>query len=335
MCAEFPEAVDFRVRRAETACVPHSVRLPMPFRALRFAVLALNLAGCDRIKTALNPPQTDSVWQNDSTRLASRPTVLFRVDRAKSPARIIPIATIGEKGMRSLRMGDRGWRAFDLDYLYSSASFVPYRYGEPLAAVRSTRGMWEGAAHDTLPCPSPVPAALASLDPRVELLTSGTKPLSRPAVTALSPGELQAVLSTVNTLVVPTTGIPLSRLGSYKRDVYVLATGVSPRPTIVVVYDDPEALPDSATRITERPHHLMIVLDKGVYGYKPSYTYTDVSPSRIQPRRTFLGALDTDGDGKAELFFGVPMVEFPLVTYVYRFENDTWVESFKYERGRC
>lgn len=307
----------------------------MPTRPLRFIILALSLAGCDRVKTALNPPQTDTAWQSDSTLLAAQPMALFRVDRANATPRVIPIATIGEKGLRSLRLSGRGWRAFDLDYLQSSASFVPYRYGEPTSAVRSTRGMWEGAALDTLPCPSPLPAAQVALDPRVELLTSGTKPIARPAAAALSDGELQGVLATVNTLVAPTAGIPLSRMANYKRNVYVVATGASPRPTIIVTYDDPEALPDSATRITERPHHFMVVLDKGIYGYKPSYTYTDVSSSRIQPRRKFLGALDADGDGKAELFFGVQLPQFPLVTYAFRFEGDTWLESWKYERGRC
>ncbi|HCT56592.1 MAG TPA: hypothetical protein DGD08_05185 [Gemmatimonas aurantiaca] len=298
-------------------------------------LLFAGVTSCDRVKTALNPPQVDTYWQSDSTFLASKPTVLFRVDRSGNLPRLIPIATVGAKGLRSLGMTSRGWRAFDIDYLHSNATFTPYRYGEPLSAVRSTRGMWEGEPLDTLPCPSPLPAALASIDSRVELLTSGGTPLARPHMTSLSDGELQGVLSTVNTLVAPTAGISLSRMSRYQRNVYAVATGASTRPTVIVTYDDPEALPDSATRITERPRHLMVVLDKGVYGYKPSYTYSDVSSSRIQPRRKFLGALDADGDGKAELYFGVQLPQFPLVTYAYGYEGDTWLEVFKYERGRC
>lgn len=196
--------------------------------------------------------------------------------------------------------------------------------------------MWEGATVlDSLACPSPLPAAMVALSPDIELLTSGTSAIKPPASSALGEGELQRVISTVNTLTAPTAGISLSQLSRYRRSVHVVSTGASTQPTIVISYDDSEELPDSATRITSRPHHYTVVLDKGVYGYKPSYTFTDVSISRIQPRRKFLGAMDTNGDGKAELFFGLQDERYPLVTYVYRFEGDTWIEEYKYERGRC
>lgn len=297
---------------------------------------AASLTACDRVKTALNPPQVDPVWRNDSTIIAAKPTVLFRVDRSTTTPRIIPIATVGERGIKSLRLSSRGWRAFDLDYLHSGAYFVPYRYGTPLAAVSSSRGMWEGATVlDSLSCPSPIPAAMVSLASDIDLLTSGVTPIRASIANGLSEGELQQVLSTVNTLTAPTAGISLSQLARYRRSVHMVATGVSSQPTIVVSYDDPEELPDSATRITARPHHYTVVLDKGIYGYKPSYTFTDVSISRIQPRRKFLGALDINGDGKAELLFGLQETQYPLVTYVYRFEGDTWIEEYKFERGRC
>jgi hypothetical protein len=329
--------VDFQRASVETACVTSCSRTRgRLFRgAACVPFLLVGLAGCDRVKTALNPPQSDAYWQADSTLLANKPAVLFRVDRSGKSARVVPIATIGAQGVRTLGLTSRGWRAFDLNYLQSTATFTPYRDGSSLSAVRSTRGMWEGQALDTLPCPSPLPAALVALDPRVELLTSGGKSFARANASGMGDGELQEILSTVNTLVAPTAGLSMAKMSKYQRSVHVVSTGASAKPTVVVVYDDPEPLPDSATRITERPHHLIVVLDKGVYGFKPSYTYTDVSSSRVLPRRKFLGALDADGDGKAELYFGVQLPQFPLVTYAYRYEGDTWLETFKYERGRC
>ena len=307
----------------------------LPLLALSLAAAAA-LSACDRMKTALNTPQVDSAWQNDSSRLEPHPTVVFRVDRSGKGTRVLPFATIGDNGIRSLRMSSRGWRAFDLAYLQNGSSFVPYRSGDILPATRSLRGMWEaGSILDSLPCPSPVPAALVNLDSRVELVTSGTDPLPIPRIAGLGDGELQRVISTVTKLVAPAAGISLNNMKYYDRNIQVVPTGVSDKPTVVISFDDPRPLPDSAARMISRTRHLIVVLDKGVYGYKPSLTYADVSSNRISPRRKFLGVLDTDGDGKAELFFGLQAEEFPLVTYVYRFEGDTWMETFKYERTRC
>lgn len=296
----------------------------------------LMLAGCDRVNSALNTPQVDVAWRNDSTLLARSPTVLLRLDRSKGATRAIPIATIDDRGIKSLRLSARGWRAFDLGYLHSGAMFTPYRGSQALPVTKSTRGMWEGATVlDSLQCPSPLPAALVQVEPGVELLISGNKAIPQARSNGLADGELQRVLSTVATLVAPTAGISLSEINRYKRSVSVVATGASSSPTIVISYDDPEQLPDTATTLTARPHHYTVVLDRGIYGYKPSYSFTDISTVRSQPRRKFLGALDIDGDGKAELFFGLQLPEYPLVTYAYRLEGDTWIEAFKYERGRC
>jgi hypothetical protein len=62
-----------------------------------------------------------------------------------------------------------------------------------------------------------------------------------------------------------------------------------------------------------------------------------VTTTRISPRRRFLGALDADGNGKAELYFGlassVPRGE--LVTYTYRYTGDTWIADWEFARTRC
>ncbi len=337
IAAEAPVSVDFWHRATETAVVTIAHHQSMIHRTwvACFIVLAMPLSGCDRIKAALYPPQADPAWSADSVLLASRPTVIFRVDRTKQEPRAVPIATTGSNGIRALRLTPRGWRTFDTLYLHSKAGFVPYRNGNPSPPVYSTRGMWEGPTLDTIPCASPVPAATVALDPGTELLTSGSEPLPPPTVTPLSDSELNALLSSLNILVAPIGGIALSRVSHYRRSVHVVSTGATRAPTIVVTYDDPRAYPDSVVAGTGYPHHFVVVLDKGNYGYRPTYTYSDVSNGRAMPRRSFLGILDIDGDGRAELFFGLQLQQYPLVTYVYRFEGDAWIETFTYSRGRC
>jgi hypothetical protein len=327
--------VDFRARVEQTACVICPPRIRLASGTLLVALFSLT--GCDRIKSALNPPPVDNAWQNDSTLLAQRPVVLFRAVRTADGARAVPFATVGAKGVRALTLTGRGWRALDVQSMQSGNAFVPYRGSEALTPLVSSRGMWEGTQLDSLPgCNQLLPGAAMTIPDGVHLLTSGRTPL-RALPNGISDGELQDVMNVVTTLVAPSSGVPLSKMSRYRRDVAVVGTGATRSPTIVVTYEDPEELPEGATRLAERPRQLIVVLDKGIYGYKPSLTLADVSSSRIAPRKRFLGALDGDGDGRAELYFGlsekIPRAE--LVAYSYRYEGDTWIAAFTYERTRC
>ena len=327
----------------------HGVRLFRPFaiaaprlrgvalRALPFGIALLGGA-CDtteRVKNALRADQGDPVWQGDSTLLATHPDVLFRVTRDSAGARVVPLATMGPQGFRLLTLSDRGWRAFDLDYLVGGKSLTPYRGGRELAPVRSTRGMWEGAPLDSIRgCSIILPGALASIPDGVEFFTSGKRPPLQP-VTALSAAELQTAIGAIATLIAPAAGISMSMLPRYTRDVYVAETGNGPRPTIVVVYDDPEVVADRVRQMGARPRHLVVVLDKGVYGYKPTFTYTTLGNKLSPPRYRYLDHIDVDNDGKSELFFGLRVAAAPLYTIVLRYEADAWRELLRNERQRC
>lgn len=300
------------------------------------ALLLLAVAGCDRVQSALKAPEGDPVWQGDSTLLASQPNILFRVTRGDAGARVVPIATFGDKGFQPLLMSDRGWRALDIASMKAGSSLTALRGGEASGKVTIERGMWEGPPLDTVAgCRVIVPGARTSPPSGVELAVLGVTP-PRPVTEPLTDAELSRTLENIPTLIAPTNGVPLSAISRYRRQVHVVPTGATRQPTVVVLYDDPEVVSDSIPLYPPpRPRQLVVVLDKGIYGYKPSNTYTTVGNSRTPPRRKFLGAMDTDGDGISELLFGLDDARFPLVTIGLKFQVDTWVDAFTYDRGRC
>ncbi|MEO7522034.1 MAG: hypothetical protein ABIW79_09480 [Gemmatimonas sp.] len=300
---------------------------------------ATGLSGCEKIKASIRPaPTGDAQWQADSSLLASNPDFLFRVRRLNGDVRVVPLTTIGAQGFRPLYFGNRGWRAFDLEYLQKGLKLNTYNDGRVVGKVELTMGMWETSPLDTIPgCAVIAPAARAAVANGVTFLTNGKRGTPRP-VRPLGAGELQAALQTVTTLIAPTTGVSGSMLAKYQREVHVVASGASDWPTIVVVYDDAESLPDSIAPMGQRPRHLIVILDRGRYGYRPSYTYSTVSNRRSPPRYVFLDYLDVDDDGRAELFFGLrepPNPVFALYTYVLHFENDAWREKLRYEARQC
>jgi hypothetical protein len=309
------------------------------FRLLAAFVAAVPLVSCDRGSAALQLAQSDPVWQRDSTLLTSKPALLLRVIRdsaaGRARRRVTPIATLNANGLRPLSMGDRGWRALDLAYLQSSATITPFRYGDPLPPQPLTRGMWEGAPFDTLPgCVSLAPSATVDVAADIELAFAGTPPKHR-LVPELSDVERARILEDVMTLIAPTSGISMAQAAAYRRSVYTAATGAHATRTVVVVLTSAETQADTGVMMGQRPRQLIVVLDKGVYGYKPSYAFRDITDVQTSPQRRYLGHLDVDGDGVSELFFGLSDPKFPVVTYALRHENDTWREWWSYERALC
>ncbi|MEQ1691203.1 MAG: hypothetical protein ABMA00_07960 [Gemmatimonas sp.] len=304
-------------------------------------VLAAPLAvtgGCDQGKSTPSggspnaSANQESTWRADSTVLASKPTILFRTFAHEKGRGIAPIATISDGGLRQLKLGNRGWRAFDVAYLHEGNTLDAVRDGRASGTVRLTRGMWESSGQlDSIPRCRLIPTGLSDAPASIALALAGARPALKPTA-PLSSDELQEALHKAPLLIAPSNGVPIGLLSRYRREVHVMATGVTSRPSILVIYNDPEKVSDKLHPIGQRPRHLVTVLDKGLYGYRTSFEFSTLGNAQTEPRMTFLDYVDVDGDGKAELFFGFKYrhIEQQLdATKAYHYENDRWKEVFR------
>lgn len=313
---------------------PHWSAIPRSLRRTAIAV-AFGLAGCSRSEQPA-AEVGDPVWRADSILLASRPPVVFRaVDHERGRA-VVPITMMGPQALRLIRLGGRGWQAFDTTYLNKGRVLNALRDGRPVGQASLIRRMWEPLGPlDSLPgCPRLIPAGLADVPRDVHLLVSGERPKSK-AVDAISPGMLASVLATVPTLIAPSKGIPTEMMSRYTREVHVLSTGSTSRSTILAIYRDPRPVSDTVRPVAQRPRQLIVLLDQGQFGYRPTYTFTTLGNAQTPPKLSFLDYFDVDGDGVAELFFtSLRNQELPT-TVVLRFGRDeTWREVFN-EMVRC
>ncbi len=333
----------FGHRTSGTARVTHlrpctaGLRWRVAARAVGLALLLSGVSGCDRLKERLWPAASDPAWQSDSSVLASKPEILFRISRREGSVRIIPMATIGPSGFRTLSFSNRGWRALDVQYMQRGASLTSYSDGRPSGRAEMMRGMWDATGTiDSIPgCPGVVvPVGIPTGVDGKWLLTSGTRPPLKP-VKPLSDAERQEALALVGTLIAPTSGINSSQIGKYTREVHIASTGATSSPSIVVVYNDPETVADTVGAIGARPRQLIVILDRGVYGYRPSYTYATLGNSKSPPRLRFLDYLDVNDDGRAEIFMGLQFANFPFATIVLKYENEVWSEQLRFGGDRC
>lgn len=306
---------------------------------LRFGILTgllLAASGCDRIKQRLYPDATDPVWQSDSTVLAGKPEILFRASERKGSVRMMPMATIGASGFRILSFGNRGWRALDTQYMSRGLSLQGVQDGRTIGPVAMSRGMWDPAGVlDSVPgCNILVPVGIPEGSGAVRLLTSGKLPPLKP-VAPLSAADREAALALIPMLIAPTSGINSAQLAKYTREVHVAYTGATSSPSIVVVLDDPEMVPDSTPALAARPRHLVVILDRGVYGYRKTYTYSALGNNTLPPRLDYLDYVDVDGDRQAEVLLGVRMEKYPFATIVLRYENEVWRELVRFGGEPC
>jgi len=325
---------------------------PIPRRTRRLQAaavggLCLALGACEDgrgpIDRLFKQDPVISGWARDSVVLASEPEVLFRVLPDAGGASVVPMASIGTQGLRALKFTQAGWRRLDANYLVSGKTLTPYRNGVAEEPVRMFRGMWQPGASplDTLNCPVVIPIAraivsgtynFASLPP---FATSGKRPPLKYGPT-LDQAAIARALSNIGTLVAPSSGIPPGQLSRYERRVHQIPSGVNGSSSLVVEYNDPTPLPDSLKPFGERPRQMIVILDKGTYGFKPGYSFSTLGGRNAAPKLEYLDFLDVDDDGVPEIMLGLKERELaPLYTIVLRYENDAWRELYRYTGNRC
>jgi len=309
-------------------------------------VAVLTSGGCggeSAVGRAFSGNPTVSRWTRDSMLLEGRPEILFRVLPDGGSAFVVPLGTVGADGLRTLKLSERGWRRVDADYMHAGKTLTAYRSGRPAESIRMFRGMWQpGAAPlDTLNCPVVIPMARAILTGTAEgrgfapLATTGGRPPLAHTLT-LSPAEITKALENIGTLVAPSVGIAPGQLSRYDRRVTQIPTGINGSSTLLVEYNDPAPLPDSLKPFGERPRQFIVALDRGTYGFRPSYSFSTVGSRQTPPRLELLDYLDVDNDGVPELFFGLrERALAPLYTLVLRYDNDAWRELYRTVGSRC
>jgi hypothetical protein len=317
-------------------------RSDFPFRYQltgALAVTALLATGCkdvrEKIDERLYAKPDASSWVRDSTLAVSKPPVLLRVIKKGDRDYLLPIALLDKATPTTLRMTRRGWAIMDINLLSSGNQISPVRDGFALTPVSMTRGMWEvpSSPLDTIPgCQTVLPLGLAPLPQGTQLAVANYK---IPAgMNTLSPGEVEAAIREVPLLVTPTVQVSASQLVNYTRSVHQIPR-VNANPAILLSYHDERPITDTSVVGQRRPRHLQIVLEKGVYGYRPSWVYSTTGTKADKPLLRFLEILDADGDGNSEIFFYVDVRPGISFTMAYRQKNDTWQEYWRRPPARC
>ncbi|MEO7359189.1 MAG: hypothetical protein ABI120_02590 [Gemmatimonadaceae bacterium] len=312
-------------------------------RILTFAapVMALLAVGCkgmrDNLDSKLYATADESGWTRDSTLVSSKPAVLFRVFRKGSSQYIFPIALLSKSAPSTLRLTTkRGWGLFDINLLFEGNVVTPVQNGAAGAPLKTLRGMWEipTIPLDTLPgCTgATLPMGLVSVPASTELVVANYKLPT--GMKLLSPGELQDAIRDVPLLVLPTVQISSNQLGEFSRLVRQIPRAGAD-PAILLEYHNESKLTDTSVVGQRRPKHVVIVLEKGVYGYRPSWVYKTTGKANDLPVLRLLDVLDSDMDGRAEIFFQVKVSPVDSFVLAFREGNDTWTEIWRRSPARC
>ncbi|MGV3709786.1 MAG: hypothetical protein ACO1Q7_13205 [Gemmatimonas sp.] len=301
---------------------------------------ALLATGCkdvrDKLDERLYAKPDLSLWTRDSTLAVSKPPVLLRVIRKGDNQYLLPIALLDKATPTTLRMTKRGWAIMDINLFFSGNEVTPVRDGFALASVPMTRGMWENPSSplDTIPgCQgATLPLGLAPLPPGTQLAVANFKLPS--GMQTLSQGEIEDAIREVPLLVTPTAQVSAAQLANYTRTIHQIPR-VKGSPAILLSYHDERPITDTSVVGQRRPRHLQIILEKGVYTYRPSWVYSTTGGKTDKPLLRFLDILDADGDGNSEIFFYVEVQPGISFTLAYRQKNDTWVEYWRRSPARC
>lgn len=302
------------------------------------AVTVLALCGCEKVKSRLyadNGPPVDEAWKRDSAFVALEPRILFRAVRVGDQNLLMPIAVLANSNLRTLRMSKRGWNYLDLTALNSKQSVTPVQNGMAAAPAQIRQRMWENASQplDTLTgCSNMIPVIKAAMPAGSELAVINYKLPTD--MKTLSASEIEAALSGIPNLVAPTVGIKAAQLARYKRNVQQVLRRDAP-PAVLAEYHDESGVTDTGTVAARRPRHLVVVMEKGVYGYRAAWNYATTGAESDRPVLRFLDSFDVDGDGKSELFFSVPVPDGNSYTFLFQQKHDSWVEIWRRPPVRC
>jgi hypothetical protein len=316
-----------------------SSRISLGLRGLSVAaVTVLAFSGCEKLKTKLYPKDeavVDQSWIRDSVFVAKGPRLLFRVVKKGGEDLMIPIAVLENSNLRALRMSKRGWTYLDIMAFREGKSLIPVMSGLAGPPTKISQGMWENAAAplDSLRgCPNVIPLVKLPLPAGAELaVLNYTLPTG---LKTLSPGEVDYALSGVPQLVAPTIGIGASQLARYTRNVRQILRKDGD-PAVLAEYHDESEIRDTGAVAARRPRHLIVIMEKGVYGYRPGWVYHSTGALNDRPALRFLDSMDIDGDGKSELFFGVTVPDGGSYTLAFRQRNDSWFEMWRRPPVRC
>ncbi|MBC8089263.1 MAG: hypothetical protein H7Z40_18510 [Phycisphaerae bacterium] len=300
-------------------------------------VTVVALCGCDKVKEKLyatTEAAVDQSWVRDSAFVARSPRLLFRTVKKDAETLTIPIGVLSNSGIRTLRMSKRGWNYLDVVTLNAGQPLTPVQDGLPASAAKVRQRMWENAASpvDTITgCPNMIPAVKVSLPAGTHLAVMN---YSLPTtMKSLSSGEVEDAVSSIPQLVAPMIGIRAGQLSQYTRRLHQVLRIDEP-PAVLAEYHDESAQTDTSVVATRRPRHLIIVMEKGVYGYRPGWVYSTTGKPNERPILRFLEAMDADGDGRAELFFDVNTPIGPHLL-VFRKKLDAWTEMWRRPPVRC
>ena len=298
-------------------------------------------AGCqgmrDRVDSKLYAAADQTGWARDSTFVSSQPPVLFRVFHKGSSQYIFPIALLSKSPPTTLRLATkRGWGLFDIEFLFEGSTVTPVQNGVAETPIKTLRGMWElpAAPLDTLPgCEgATLPMGLVSVPDGIELVVANYKLPT--GMRLLSPGELQDAIRDVPLLVLPTVQISGDQLGEFARTVRQIPRAGA-APAILLEYHNESKQTDTSVVGQRRPKHVVIVLEKGVYGYRPSWIYKTTGKVNDMPILRLLDVMDADMDGRAEIFFHVKVSPVDSYVMAFREGNDTWTEYWRRPPVRC
>jgi hypothetical protein len=307
--------------------------------SLAATLLALTgLSGCkdtrDKIKNRLYPAPGDGGWPQDSAFLASNPPLLFRVVSKGGLRYALPISSLSG-GLRNMHLSPRGWRALDSDMMWGGKQLTPLRDARLGAPITVAHGMWENPTYpldSARGCDNQVPIAQVDVGPDVHFMVDHFKMPNAPGT--IDNSSLQQALDQVPTLVTPALGVSGAMLTRYRRSLHEISrAGASP--SLLLEYNDPDPVLDTGSIRGKRPRQLIVIMDKGTYGFKPTWVYKTTRMKGDMEGMRYLDALDTNGDGKPELLFTYSDPHYERYTLVFRQWNDTWRKVWEHNGRAC